>query len=244
MTQLAVTFENPAAVSNTTQMTGGAGGNLAVCSTPAPPDTIQNSSGTNCVFSQTQVMRGAYSCRLVPVSNTRVGPEWLPATLGVLPTTNYRRFYMYKTATSVAKANELLMKSWYASGATANWCFGRSAATSKLGIYDGAGTTNWSFAANALSNNTWYRVEITEFQNATTGLITVSYYLGDSTTPVETFNSGNRNIGATDDILICSDASDVTTYLDDIVVGATSPIGPSLVSVASGLGMKRPIVYS
>ncbi len=244
MTQLAQTFENPSAVDNTTLMTAGSGGNGVAGGDF--PNIVPNASGTSTVFSQTQVMFGSWSMRLIPVASNRTGIEWT-TSLGTLGTPNYHRLYMHKSQISVTKANELLIKAWQTAGGTANWTVERSNSIGPgaLVIRDGAQTTVWGSGAVALSNSTWYRIEVEEVQGAS-GVITVRLYAGDSTTLLDTFNSGARNILATGDIMFCSDASDVTSYYDNIVAGATSWVGPtsSTVRITGTLGMRRPVVYS
>ncbi len=151
MTQLAQTFENPSAVDNTTLMTAGSGGNGVAGGDF--PNIVPNASGTSTVFSQTQVMFGSWSMRLIPVASNRTGIEWT-TSLGTLGTPNYHRLYMHKSQISVTKANELLIKAWQTAGGTANWTVERSNSIGPgaLVIRDGAQTTVWGSGAVALSN--------------------------------------------------------------------------------------------
>lgn len=58
------------------------------------------------------------------------------------------------------------------------------------------------FTSAALTTDTWYRVEIAhEVATSSTGKIWFKYFLGDSTTPVETFTSTTANLGTTDMVM-------------------------------------------
>jgi hypothetical protein len=68
----------------------------------------------------------------------------------------------------------------------------------KLRVSDASGTTGVFTAASALVADTWYRLEyyITAGASNTTGSIKFAYYLGNSTTPVETVYTNNAaNVG-------------------------------------------------
>lgn len=71
-------------------------------------------------------------------------------------------------------------------------------AAGKLRVSDAAGTTGVWTAASALTANTWYRLDLYAVAGSTTsnGTIKFGYYLGDSTSPVETvYNNTSSNVG-------------------------------------------------
>ncbi|MFT4282372.1 hypothetical protein [Microbacterium sp.] len=71
-------------------------------------------------------------------------------------------------------------------------------AANKLRLSDASGTSGVWTAANALLANTWYRLELYAKPGTTSsnGVIKGAYYLGDSTTPVETiYSSTTANVG-------------------------------------------------
>lgn len=105
--------------------------------------------------------------------------------------------------------------------------------TNKLFIQNSTGTTIKTFA-NALSANTWYRIEVALSVSATAAVINTDYYAGDSTTPAETgYSTTTGNTGSTNitDIRFGSVATASwtgTMYFDDLATnnGTTSYIGP------------------
>jgi hypothetical protein len=106
-------------------------------------------------------------------------------------------------------------------------------ASNQLFIQNNAGTTVTTFP-HALQANTWYRVELTISVSASTATIKAAYYLGTSTTPVDTAYStttGNTGTANITQVSLGSAASATwtgTSYFDDLAVESLSTafIGP------------------
>lgn len=94
-------------------------------------------------------------------------------------------YYFYPDAATTADLDDLLLVNGQTSAGASNWVGLRRQGTNRLRLFDAAGTTRWT-ATNALSNNTLYRAELRYTQ--ATGTLAGAYYLGDSTTAVESFS--------------------------------------------------------
>jgi hypothetical protein len=106
-------------------------------------------------------------------------------------------------------------------------------ASNQIFIQNAAGTTVTTFP-HALQANTWYRVELTISVSASTATIKAAYYLGTSTTPVDTAYStttGNTGTANITQVSIGSAASATwagTSFFDDLAAESQSTafIGP------------------
>ncbi|HEY3924872.1 MAG TPA: fibronectin type III domain-containing protein [Acidothermaceae bacterium] len=100
-------------------------------------------------------------------------------------------------------------------------------ASNQIFIQNAAGTTVTTFP-HALSANTWYRVELTISVSASTATIKAAYYLGTSTTPVDTAYStttGNTGTANITQVSIGSAASATwagTSFFDDLAAESQS----------------------
>ena len=106
-------------------------------------------------------------------------------------------------------------------------------ASNQIFIQNAAGATVTTFS-HALQANTWYRVELTISVSASAATIKAAYYLGTSTTPVDTAYStttGNTGTANITQVSIGSAASATwagTSYFDDLAAESLSTafIGP------------------
>ncbi len=106
-------------------------------------------------------------------------------------------------------------------------------ASNQLFIQNAAGATVTTFP-HALQANTWYRIELTISVSASTATIKAAYYLGSSTTPVDTaYSTTTGNTGTTNitQVSIGSAANATwagTSYFDDLAVQSLSTtfVGP------------------
>jgi hypothetical protein len=100
-------------------------------------------------------------------------------------------------------------------------------ASNQIFIQNAAGTTVTTFS-HALQANTWYRVELTISVSASTATIKAAYYLGTSTTPVDTAYStttGNTGTANITQVSIGSAASATwagTSFFDDLAAESQS----------------------
>jgi hypothetical protein len=100
-------------------------------------------------------------------------------------------------------------------------------ASNQIFIQNAAGTTVTTFP-HALQANTWYRVELTISVSASTATIKAAYYLGTSTTPVDTAYStttGNTGTANITQVSIGSAASATwagTSFFDDLAAESLS----------------------
>jgi len=99
------------------------------------------------------------------------------------------RYYMYGDDIQGADYDDLRLYSTTTDANATNRAGGiRRVTTNKLRVFDNLGATIWT-STSALSINTYYRIEI-RIQCGVSGNATMSggYYVGDSTTPVQTFS--------------------------------------------------------
>lgn len=99
------------------------------------------------------------------------------------------RYYIYDDASQVADYDDLRFYSTTTDANSTNRAGGiRRINNNMLRVFDSLGANIWS-SASGLSINTYYRIEI-RVQCGTSGNATMSgaYYVGDSTTAVETFS--------------------------------------------------------
>lgn len=105
---------------------------------------------------------------------------------------------------------------------------------------DGGATFN-HVTTRALAVDTWYRVELLATQSSSRGRLQLALYLGDSTTPLETYDSGttlNTGPDAFANVrfgrLTGGTTANRTYYFDDLAVseGATAYLGPASSDVA------------
>jgi len=106
-------------------------------------------------------------------------------------------------------------------------------ASNQIFIQNAAGATVTTFS-HALQANTWYRVELTISVSASAATIKAAYYLGTSTTPVDTAYStttGNTGTANITQVSIGSAANATwagTSYFDDLAAESLSTafVGP------------------
>jgi len=99
------------------------------------------------------------------------------------------RYYIYDDAIQAADYDDLRFYSTTTDAGATNRAGGiRRIGSNKLRVFDSLGASIWA-STNALSINTYYRIEI-RIQCGASANATMSgaYYVGDSTTPVETFS--------------------------------------------------------
>lgn len=114
----------------------------------------------------------------------------------------------------------------------------------KLRVVNGAGTNVWT-ATNAVTSGTLYRIELRGIAGSTTsnGTIEAAYYLGDSTTAVESYLAdATANVGtvAMTDVLMGKYSSNAYQIGFDELAwddAATALIGPVNTNVAPSLSL-------
>jgi hypothetical protein len=158
--------------------------------------------------------------------------------LGFSPTTTRTRtafrFYVYLTSGGTFTTHELFT----VLDSTLNEApvFVGLDASTKLQIKTNARSTVSFTATSALPKGAWYRIEVavTIGSSTSNGAIDFAYYLGDSTTPVQSFSSSSLNLGTLDigggffGNGFQAVASARTNYYDDIAIQELSSgfIGP------------------
>lgn len=169
--------------------------------------------------------RELLSYKIAPASNQANYLQW-DTQMGTV-TTVYGRFYIWL---DVSPANSPILA--FRSGA------GQAARL----VVNPAGTINWKDAANvdiagtttaALTVSQWYRFEYKVIFSATVGQVFLNYYLGDSTTAIETLTSAATAVlmANADTMRIGRVAGVANTYivwLDNILVNDTGFPGPAI----------------
>lgn len=186
----------------------GVSGN-SVAATTTSFNTI---TGTNAAFSSTQKYAGSLSMKSTSSTATSFG-KW---NLAAATTTLYTRFYF---RVDTQPPGTVFLSSVY-SGATLRNQLGINS-LGKLFIYDATAST---LIATGLSTSTWYRIEW-DIVGGTTQ--TLRYYIGDSTTPVETISRA-ANALSFSSLNIGNDSATSQTfvhYLDAVKVSSSDNPG-------------------
>lgn len=144
------------------------------------------------------------------------------------------RFYIRVPAAPSIAIQIFQVRSSTAAAGSINMTTGRA-----LQVTDSAGGV--LYTSNALTLDTWYRLEIAhEVGTSTTGKIWFAYYSMDSTTPVQTmFTSTNANLGTANLNEVrfgkLGQTGNHEMFIDSLKVdnATTSLLGPHIVSVAS-----------
>jgi hypothetical protein len=146
------------------------------------------------------------------------------------------RYYIYGDASQISDYDDLRFYSTTTDASSANRAGGiRRISGNKIRVFDSLNANIWS-SASGLSINTYYRVEI-RVQCGTSGNATMSgaYYVGDSTTPVETFSVATATTTATiisvhlgKQQTAANNPSTLHTWYDDFAIddAPTGLIGP------------------
>jgi|GEM_PF-6773898 len=146
------------------------------------------------------------------------------------------RYYIYDDDIQIADYDDIRLYSTTTDAGASNRAGGvRRIADNKLRVFDSLGANVWS-STNGLSINTLYRVEL-RVQCGTTGDATMSggYYLGDSTTPVQTFSVSTATTTANvisvhlgKQQTAANNPSTLQTWYDDLAIddAPTGLIGP------------------
>ncbi|MGN6760517.1 MAG: hypothetical protein ACTHJI_04200 [Leifsonia sp.] len=146
--------------------------------------------GTGAVYTSSSPIQGSMSMR-VPVNTFGAGVYTLSNVSHVAAKIKFR-------ATTVGTTDLHIIR--LHGGSNVRYFSVHQNALGKLRVDDATGTTGVFTFANALTAGTVYRLEVYVVAGSTTsnGTIKVAYYLGNSTTPVETayFANGSANVGA------------------------------------------------
>lgn len=187
--------------------------------------TIQGASALT--FDNTHV-RDLLSYKIAPASGQADYLEW-NTQMGTV-TTVYGRFYIW-LETSPASAPLLQFRS--GAGQAARLVLNPSGANATMNWKDAAGTDIASTTTAALTVSQWYRFEFKVIFSATVGQVFLNYYLGDSTTAIETLSSAATAVlmANADSMRIGRIAGVANTYivwLDNILVNDTGFPGPAI----------------
>lgn len=183
-------------------------------------------ANTQITFDNSQSMHGSLSYKIVNTNSTPCYVSWT----GYADTTIAYRFYI-RFATLPTVAGFRVTDPRDTAGAGVGRLFLN--ATNKFSLQNAAGTAVYT-ATNAISANTWYRVEVVA--GTGTAVYKFDYYLGDSLTPVETgFSNAAQTNGSSNNIanIRIGNAAAVTyagtMFIDDVAAnnGSTSYIGPA-----------------
>jgi hypothetical protein len=100
-----------------------------------------------------------------------------------------------------------------------------------IALYDAANTKQYTFA-NSVVGQGWLRVEWSLTNSSSAGSLTVTFYNGNSTTPIASQTLNNINTGANSGNiqlgLIAGTSSVVQPFsIDDVGYGTVGPLGPA-----------------
>lgn len=163
------------------------------------------------------------------------GYQYVQKNLPVAVTDFAVRYYLYADALSTGDYDDLRISSSTTDTTAAYRAIGvRREASNKLRLYDSTGATIWTSTA-PLSASTLYRVELrVQCGTSANGVVTGGYYLGDSTTAVQSFSITTAT--TTSSILAVrmgkqyssAFGSTINTWYDDLVLddAPTGLIGP------------------
>lgn len=185
------------------------------------------------IFDNTHA-RDLLSYKIAPANNQADYLEW-NTQMGTV-TTVYGRFYIWLD-TSPASAPLLQFRSGGAQAA--RLVLNPSGANATMNWKDAAGTDIASTTTAALTVSQWYRFEYKVIFSATVGQVFLNYYLGDSTTAIETLTSAATAVlmANADTMRIGRIAGVANTYIvwmDNILVNDTGFPGPAITSHDAG----------
>jgi len=190
---------------------GGASGNAFT--------VVSKGSGAALIFSNAAAAHGSLGYALTGTSGTATLMGWNGYSVPSMAI----RFY-YNPGTTLP--NQVLRLADIRNS-TATAARVELSASNHIFIQNAAGTTVTTFP-HALQANTWYRVELTISVSASTATIKAAYYLGTSTTPVDTAYStttGNTGTANITQVSIGSAASATwagTSWFDDLAAESQS----------------------
>jgi hypothetical protein len=144
--------------------------------------------GTGLTFEDTAAFQGSMGARVV-------GSAFGAGQITVSTTTLAAKMY-FRTPTSPAISTDMYLIRMH-NGATRLASVHMNTA-GKLRVADASGTSGIFTTTTVLAANTWYRIELYAVAGATTttGTIRFAFYLGNSSTPVETqYNNTAANVG-------------------------------------------------
>jgi hypothetical protein len=188
---------------------------------------IARDTGHTLAFDSTRAMHGTLSLAIaMGATSGECYCGW--AAGGKVPKT-YGRFYIYQTA--FVSANTRIAAFYQTSPNTNANMLVRLVSGGKLALVDAASGVLWTSAAN-MPLNQWIRVEFMCVGHATAGQAQISYYTGDSVTPIEASSTfTNQNTGGEIDAVawgVSSAFSNLTKlWIDDVAVSHLAPLGPS-----------------
>lgn len=151
-----------------------------------PFDQVTLTGNGSAIYDSTVKLHGANSYRVTAAA----GESSILIWVGGSDTQGAQRFYLYLRSLPAATGDVAHFRNNATVAAKV-----QIDATGHLIAANSVGTPAWTAAA-ALSLTTWYRVEWqVQVGAAGSGIIRVQYFLGDSTTPIETLNSSTSNTG-------------------------------------------------
>lgn len=213
---------------DTTALTSGSGGNTATSGSYL--DVVSAGTGATCAFSAGTGAHGSMSCKCATGATSTTSYVAWNTSFGT-QTTHYGRLYFtVSTLTGLTQGPLVAFKTGSGSW---NGCI-QLMSTGYLRLQLPSYATGWQSAA--LSATTTYRLEWKLVNSTTVGGLSVSYYLGDSTTAVETYTASlNQNWGANTTGVwagwCVAGANQPALYLDDFALSGTGWVGPSGVTV-------------
>lgn len=247
MTQLSHNFEGGpgdgvAMVAGSGQNTDTAGNNYF--------DSIQQAASGTSGYSSTQFHSGAMACRFQCAGTAGQNcVRWHEGRRGSLVDDYFRAYFYLSNSFTVSSVFIQWITSALASQGTIIW-----QTDNKLLIRDDAGgiPSGGGPSTTALALNTWHRIEVLYHADTTSAVITLRIFAGanaEGTSPTETLTTAAFNLsqGVTDRILFglpASNANQPTSpgylYVDDVVDGAATWVGPTGIPAKSGTGLIGP----
>lgn len=212
--------------SNGVTPTQGVGGNTGGASGDYF-DGVTISGGSALTFDNTHA-RDLLSYKIAPASGQTNFLEW-NTQMGTV-TTVYGRFYIWLD-TSPVSSPLLILRS--AGAQAARLVISPSGANATMNWKDAASTDIAGTTTAALTVSQWYRFEFKVIFSTTVGQVFLNYYLGDSTTAIETLTSAaNAVLLANADTMRIGRAAGVANtyivWLDNILVNDTGFPGPAI----------------
>jgi hypothetical protein len=203
--------------------TGGASGNFF--------DSIVVGTGTSVKFSSAFAAHGSLSAA-VTVGTTAASAffSWT-TSLGTV-TTLYGRAYINLSA--APPSNNVIVEFENASSHAADFTL----STSRTIIIRNAAFGTTHTMTTALTTGTWYRLEWEVVASTTVGQITLNIYVGDATTPTESYTSPATLVllAALNQVVWGwpggTIASMPVTYWDDLALSTTGFIGPVTTAIS------------
>ena len=231
----------------TTANSGGASGNAF--------NLVQIGAGANVKFSSTKTMHGALAYQIATrATAANTGILWSNASL--LGTTLYSRCYFNFDA--LPGVTNSRMQEWFdQSFGTAFAGWGIVTGTNFLRIY-GPTNTTLTTGTNAVAANTWYRAEckvtLGTPNTASNATIELRWYLGESTTAIETlgpstFTAVGTITGICPGRFGCGAIANYPTstdfiYYDTLAASDVDWIGPAVRTDTGSTGATPPGFFS